>query len=66
MRLDSLLIPPDMNFREIPGLTREQVEKLEKTDRKTSVRLKKYLELPPRLSIIFIYIFSDKKKEPRA
>jgi len=63
MRLDNLAIPPDMNFREIPGLTREQVEKLEKNRPENIGQIKKISGITPAAVYnIYLYLEVIRKK----
>ncbi|MGB9893207.1 MAG: FAD-dependent oxidoreductase, partial [Candidatus Saccharicenans sp.] len=63
MRLDSLLIPASLDYREIPGLTREQIEKLEKNRPKTIGEVKKISGITPAaIYNIYLYIEVIRKK----
>jgi len=63
MRLDNLAIPRDMNFREIPGLTREQVEKLEKNRPENIGQIKKISGITPAAVYnIYLYLEVIRKK----
>ncbi|MCX8160595.1 MAG: tRNA uridine-5-carboxymethylaminomethyl(34) synthesis enzyme MnmG [Candidatus Saccharicenans sp.] len=63
IRLDNLLIPQDINYREIPGLTREQVEKLEKNRPENLGRAKKISGITPAAVYnIYLYLEVIRKK----
>lgn len=63
MKLDALTIPSDVNFREIPGLTREQVEKLEKNRPENMGQVKKIAGITPAAVYnIYLYLEVIRKK----
>ncbi|HAR36207.1 MAG TPA: tRNA uridine-5-carboxymethylaminomethyl(34) synthesis enzyme MnmG [Acidobacteria bacterium] len=63
MKLDALIIPPDINFREVPGLTREQVEKLEKNRPENMGQVKKIAGITPAAVYnIYLYLEVIRKK----
>ncbi len=63
MKLDSLQVPPDLNFREVPGLTREQVEKLEKNRPENIAQIKKISGITPAAVYnIYLYLEVIRKK----
>lgn len=63
MKLDALAIPPDINFREVPGLTREQVEKLEKNRPENIGQVKKIAGITPAAVYnIYLYLEVIRKK----
>jgi tRNA uridine 5-carboxymethylaminomethyl modification enzyme len=63
MKLDSILIPPGVNYREIPGLTREQVEKLERNKPETLGGVKKISGITPAaIYNIYLYLEVIRKK----
>lgn len=63
MKLDSLSVPPDLNFREVPGLTREQVEKLEKNRPENIGQIKKISGITPAAVYnIYLYLEVIRKK----
>ncbi|MDH7492364.1 MAG: tRNA uridine-5-carboxymethylaminomethyl(34) synthesis enzyme MnmG [Candidatus Saccharicenans sp.] len=63
MKLDSFPIPPGINFREVPGLTREQVEKLEKNRPENMGQVKKIAGITPAAVYnIYLYVEVIRKK----
>ncbi|MDH7576012.1 MAG: tRNA uridine-5-carboxymethylaminomethyl(34) synthesis enzyme MnmG, partial [Candidatus Saccharicenans sp.] len=63
MRLDSFPVPRDINYREIPGLTREQVEKLEKNRPANIGQIKKISGITPAAVYnIYLYLEVIRKK----
>ncbi|RFT16808.1 MAG: tRNA uridine 5-carboxymethylaminomethyl modification enzyme GidA [Candidatus Saccharicenans subterraneus] len=63
MRLDNLPVPRDLNYREIPGLTREQVEKLEKNRPENIGQIKKISGITPAAVYnIYLYLEVIRKK----
>ncbi|MGQ9800249.1 MAG: tRNA uridine-5-carboxymethylaminomethyl(34) synthesis enzyme MnmG [Candidatus Saccharicenans sp.] len=64
MKLDALTIPADINFREVPGLTREQVEKLEKKRPENMGQVKKIAGITPAAVYnIYLYLEVIRKKD---
>lgn len=64
-RVDGFRIPQDTNFKEIHGLTREAVEKMEKYGPKTIREMKKIAGLTPA-DIFSVYVFLSLKKKKRS
>ncbi|MBC7362327.1 MAG: tRNA uridine-5-carboxymethylaminomethyl(34) synthesis enzyme MnmG [Candidatus Aminicenantes bacterium] len=63
MKLDSMVLPEDIDFREIPGLTRELIEKLEKNRPKTMAEVKKISGITPAAVYnIYLYLEVIRKK----
>lgn len=63
MKLDNLPVPRDVNYREIPGLTREQVEKLEKNRPENIGQIKKISGITPAAVYnIYLYLEVIRKK----
>lgn len=63
MRLDNLKIPEGLDYREIPGLTREQIEKLEKNLPETIGEAKKISGITPAAVYnIYLYLEVIRKK----
>jgi tRNA uridine 5-carboxymethylaminomethyl modification enzyme len=58
MKLDALRLPPDINFRGIPGLTREIIEKLEKLRPETMAEAKKISGITPA-AVYNIYLYIE-------
>jgi len=63
VKLDALPVPRDINFREVPGLTREQVEKLEKNRPENMGQVKKIAGITPAAVYnIYLYLEVIRKK----
>lgn len=63
VKLDSMVLPEDIDFREIPGLTRELIEKLEKNRPKTMAEVKKISGITPAAVYnIYLYLEVIRKK----
>ena len=58
MKLDALILPENLNFREIPGLTREIIEKIEKIRPKTMAEVKKISGITPA-AVYNIYLYLE-------
>jgi tRNA uridine 5-carboxymethylaminomethyl modification enzyme len=64
MKLDSMLIPQDLDYSRVPGLTREQVEKLTKKSPKNLSEVKKIAGITPAAVYnIYLYLEVIRKKD---
>jgi len=64
MKLDSMLIPQDLDYSRVPGLTREQVEKLTKKSPKNLAEVKKIAGITPAAVYnIYLYLEVIRKKD---
>lgn len=64
MKLDGMPIPAGLNYREIPGLTREQIEKLEKHRPENIGQVKKISGITPAAVYnIYLYLEVIRKKD---
>jgi tRNA uridine 5-carboxymethylaminomethyl modification enzyme len=65
MKLDALTLPDDLNFREIPGLSKEIIEKMEKNRPKNLGQVKKISGITPAAVYnIYLYLEVIRKKNP--
>lgn len=63
VKIDSLVLPEDINYKEIPGLTREIIEKLEKNRPATIGEVKKISGITPAAVYnIYLYLEVIRKK----
>ncbi|MBC7364819.1 MAG: tRNA uridine-5-carboxymethylaminomethyl(34) synthesis enzyme MnmG [Candidatus Aminicenantes bacterium] len=58
MKLEAMPIPEDLDYREIPGLTKEQIEKLSKIRPKTMKEVKKISGITPA-AVYNIYLYLE-------
>lgn len=64
MKLEAMAIPADLDYKAIPGLTREQVEKLTKARPKTMKEVKKISGITPAAVYnIYLYLEVIRKKD---